>query len=92
MTNTRRRQKKPVKIFLDFTYLHKTQLGQNDADNFANFLKDSFLEMCRYLDLYYAHTNRFCFVVVQENIKPEVLKVQTELARPRPKARPCIVL
>ena len=25
-----------------------------------------------------AHTNRFC--VVQENIKPEVLKVQTELA------------
>ena len=26
-----------------------------------------------------AHTNRFC--VVQENIKPEVLKVQTELAR-----------
>ena len=30
-------------------------------------------------ELYYAHTNRFC--VVQENIKPEVLKVQTELAR-----------
>ena len=28
---------------------------------------------------YHAHTNRFC--VVQENIKPEVLKVQTELAR-----------
>ena len=28
---------------------------------------------------FYAHTNRFC--VVQENIKPEVLKVQTELAR-----------
>ena len=28
---------------------------------------------------YYAHTNRFC--VVQENIKPEVFKVQTELAR-----------
>ena len=28
---------------------------------------------------YYAHTNRFC--VVQENIKSEVLKVQTELAR-----------
>ena len=27
----------------------------------------------------HAHTNRFC--VVQENIKPEVLKVQTELAR-----------
>ena len=27
----------------------------------------------------YAHTNWFC--VVQENIKPEVLKVQTELAR-----------
>ena len=28
---------------------------------------------------YYAHTNRF--YVVQENIKPEVLEVQTELAR-----------
>ena len=28
---------------------------------------------------FYAHTNRIC--VVQENIKPEVLKVQTELAR-----------
>ena len=28
---------------------------------------------------FYAHTNRFC--VVQVNIKPEVLKVQTELAR-----------
>ena len=26
-----------------------------------------------------AHTNRFC--VAQENIKPEVLEVQTELAR-----------
>ena len=31
------------------------------------------------LPLYYAHTNRFC--VVQENIKPEILKVHTELAR-----------
>ena len=30
-------------------------------------------------ELSYAHTNRFC--VVQENIKPEVLEVQTELAR-----------
>ena len=28
---------------------------------------------------YYPHTNRFC--VVQENIKPEVLEVQTEFAR-----------
>ena len=28
---------------------------------------------------YYSRTNRFC--VVQENIKPEVLEVQTELAR-----------
>ena len=28
----------------------------------------------------YAHTNQFC--VVQENIIPEVLKVQIELARP----------
>ena len=27
----------------------------------------------------YAHTSRFC--VLQENIKPEVLKVQTVLAR-----------
>ena len=32
-----------------------------------------------YAGFYYAHTNRFC--VVQENIKPEVLEVQTELAR-----------
>ena len=32
-----------------------------------------------YMGLYYAHTNRF--FVVQENIKPEVLEVQTELAR-----------
>ena len=31
------------------------------------------------LEMYYAHTNRFC--VVQENIKPEVLEVQAELAR-----------
>ena len=30
-------------------------------------------------NMYYAHTNRFC--VVQENIKPKVLRVQTELAR-----------
>ena len=28
---------------------------------------------------YYAHDNRFC--VVRENIKPKVLKVQTELGR-----------
>ena len=28
---------------------------------------------------YYAHTNWFC--VVQENIRPELLKVQTELVR-----------
>ena len=31
------------------------------------------------ITVYYAHTNRLC--VVLENIKPEVLKVQTELAR-----------
>ena len=31
------------------------------------------------IKLYYAHTNRFC--VAQKNIKPEVLEVQTELAR-----------
>ena len=29
--------------------------------------------------VYHAHTNRFC--VVQENMKPDVLEVQTELAR-----------
>ena len=34
---------------------------------------DVFKRLC------YAHTNRFC--IVQENIKTEVLKVQTELAR-----------
>ena len=33
----------------------------------------------KYFLEYYAHTNRFC--VVQENIKPEVLEIQTELAR-----------
>ena len=30
-------------------------------------------------EFYYVHTNRFC--VAQENIQPEVLKVQPELAR-----------
>ena len=39
------------------------------------FLKNSFYVA----DSYFAHTNRFC--VVQENIKPGVFTVQTELAR-----------
>ena len=39
--NKRRRQKSPVKIFLYFTYSHKTQPGQKTAGNFPNFLKKS---------------------------------------------------
>ena len=35
----RGRQKKPVKIFLNFTYLHKTQPGQKTAWDFPNFFK-----------------------------------------------------
>ena len=38
--NKRRRQKKRVKIFLNFTYLHKTQPGQKTAGNFPNFFED----------------------------------------------------
>ena len=45
--------------------------------------KTLFLHFCLFQQtlqlLYYAHPNRFC--VVQENVKPEVLKVQTELWR-----------
>ena len=33
----------------------------------------------RLVNLRYAHTNGLC--VVQENVKPKVIKVQTELAR-----------
>ena len=39
-TNKRRRQKKRVKIFRNFTYLHKTQPGQKTAGNFPNFFED----------------------------------------------------
>ena len=37
--NKRGRQKKCVKIFLNFTYLHKTQPGQNTAGNFPDFFE-----------------------------------------------------
>lgn len=37
------------------------------------------IDIVRQFQQHYAHTNRFC--VVKENIKPEVLKVQTQLAR-----------
>ena len=40
MANKRIRQKKGVKIFLNFTYLHKTQPGQKTAGNFPNFFED----------------------------------------------------
>ena len=39
MVNKRGRQKKCVKIFLNFTYLHKTQPGQKTAGNFPDFLE-----------------------------------------------------
>ncbi len=38
--NKQRRQKKPVKIFLNFTYLHKTQPGQKTAGNVPNFFEE----------------------------------------------------
>ena len=37
---SKRRQKKRVKIFINFTYLHKTQPGQKPAGDFPNFLED----------------------------------------------------
>ena len=43
--NKQRRQKKGVKIFLNVTYLHKTQPGQKTAGNFPNFLKKSTRQM-----------------------------------------------
>ena len=39
MVNKRGRQKKCVKIFLNFTYLHKTQPGQKTAGNFPDFFE-----------------------------------------------------
>ena len=48
----RRRQKKGVKIFIDFTYLRKTQPGQKTAGNFPEipriFLKISTHQMFGY--------------------------------------------
>ena len=38
--NKRRRQKKGVKIFLNFTCLHKTQPGQKTTRNFPNLFED----------------------------------------------------
>ena len=46
--NKQRRQKKPVKTFLNFTFLHKTQQGQKIAGNFPNFLKISIRLMSGY--------------------------------------------
>ena len=40
--------KKCVKIFLNFTYLHKTQPGQKTAGNFRIFLKPSTHQMFGY--------------------------------------------
>ena len=39
IVNKRGRQKKCVKIFLNFTYLHKTQPGQKTAGNFPDFFE-----------------------------------------------------
>ena len=39
MANKRGGQKKCVNIFLNFTYPHKTQLGQKTAGNFPNFFE-----------------------------------------------------
>ena len=44
--NKRQRQKKRVKIFLNFTYLHKTQPGQKTAGNFPNFFRRYLLTRC----------------------------------------------
>ena len=46
--NKRRRQKKRVKIFLNFTCLHKTQPVQKTAGNFPYFLKKSTRQMFEY--------------------------------------------
>ena len=35
-----RRQKKRVKIYLNFTYLHKTQPGHKTAGNLTNFFEE----------------------------------------------------
>ena len=51
MVNKRGRQKKCVKMFLNFTNLHKTQLGQKTAGTFPNFLKISTHHMFGYPDL-----------------------------------------
>ena len=49
--NKRRRQKKCVKITLNFTYLHKMRPGQKTAGNFPTFLKISTRQMFGYPDL-----------------------------------------
>ena len=41
-TNKRRRHEKRVKIFMNLTYLHKTQPGQKTAGNVPNFFEDIF--------------------------------------------------
>ena len=40
-----------MKVFLNFTYLHKTQPGQKTAGNFPNFLKESTRQMFGYPDM-----------------------------------------
>ena len=45
MATKRRRQKKRVKIFLNFTHLHKTKQGRKTAGNFKNVLKISAHQM-----------------------------------------------
>ena len=60
--NKRGRQKKCVKIFLNFTYHHKTQPGQKTAGNFLNFFEDIYCtqQLFRYPGLDAAlHTSQF---------------------------------
>ena len=40
IANNRRRQKKHVKIFQNFTYLHQTQPGQKTVGNIPNLFED----------------------------------------------------
>ena len=53
-----------MKIFLNFTYLHKTQPGQKTAGNFPDILKESIRQMFGYRDLDAGlNTSRFLKVI-----------------------------
>ena len=64
MVNKRGRQKKCVKIFLNFTYLHKTQPGQKLLEISRIFLKESIRQLFGYPDLDAGlNTSRFLKVI-----------------------------